>query len=86
MKILRLVRKNETASPGVMDELYGRLVSRKFRKRYTQHAVEAIINNYLTDPTNAKYAEEFKTMQAYRAECKKASRAEIEAGEKEATV
>lgn len=49
---------------------YGEAVDREFRKRYLQRDVEAIINNYLSDPNNAEYVREFNEMQAYREECK----------------
>ena len=49
---------------------YGEAVDRELRKRYPQRAVEAIINNYLSDPNNAEYVREFNEMQAYREECK----------------
>ena len=49
---------------------YGEAVDREFRKKYLQRDVEAIINNYLSDPNNAEYVREFNEMQAYREECK----------------
>ena len=49
---------------------YGEAVNALFRQRYSQHAVEAIINNFLLDPTNEKYAREMQEMQDYRAWCK----------------
>ena len=49
---------------------YGEAVDREFRKKYLQRDVEAIINNYLADPTNAEYIREFDEMQAYREQCK----------------
>ena len=49
---------------------YGEAVDREFRKKYLQRDVEAIINNYLSDPNNAEYVREFQEMQAYREECK----------------
>ena len=49
---------------------YGEAVDRELRKRYPQRAVEAIINNYLSDSNNAEYVREFNEMQAYREQCK----------------
>lgn len=49
---------------------YGEAVNALFRQRYSQHAAEAIINNFLSDPTNEKYAREMQEMQDYRAWCK----------------
>lgn len=40
------------------------------RKRYSQQAVEAILNNFLAFPENPEYVEEFRQLQAYRVECK----------------
>lgn len=49
---------------------YGEAVDREFRNKYLQRDVEAIINNYLSDPYNAEYLREFDEMQAYREKCK----------------
>lgn len=51
-------------------EAYACAVAELVRQRYTQNDVEAIINNYLADPTDADYAAEFAALQAYRKECK----------------
>lgn len=49
---------------------YGEAVNREIRKKYPQQAVEAIINNFLADPSDAEYVREFDEMQAYRTQCK----------------
>ena len=49
---------------------YDEAVDMEIRKKYPQRAVEAILNNYLADPTNEQYIAEFDELQAYRAECK----------------
>jgi hypothetical protein len=49
---------------------YGIAVNDLFRKRYQQHEVEAIQNNYLLDATDEKYAREMQEMQDYRVWCK----------------
>lgn len=59
----RLPKNEKTA-------IYGELVERLVRKRYSQSQVEAIINNYLDDSENEQYKAEFLEMQAYRKECK----------------
>jgi hypothetical protein len=51
-------------------EAYACTVAELVRQKYTQNDVEAIINNYLADPTDADYAAEFAALQAYRKECK----------------
>lgn len=49
---------------------YDEAVSAEFRKEYSQDRVEAIINNYLLDPTNLLFAQEMQEMQDCRARCK----------------
>lgn len=49
---------------------YDEAVSVEFRKTYSQDRVEAIINNYLLDPTNPLFVHEMQEMQNCRAECK----------------
>ena len=70
-KYARLVQKNAETNLESKENFYGRLVTMLFRSRYSQDAVEAINNNYLDDPTNQKYADEFRSMQHYRKTCKK---------------
>ena len=67
---LRLAQKNKEANPQSWDELYAIRVHNEMRKRYSQDQVEAIINNYLDDPSNEKYCAEFRAMQDYRKQCK----------------
>ena len=62
---------------GMQKEAYEQQTSELFRKKYSQSAVEAIINNYLLDPENEKYKAEFLEMQAYRAECKAQAKKEV---------
>ena len=59
------------------DEKYARLVDAYVREKYSQSAVEAIINNYLSDPENEKYKAEFAALQMYREECKNKAKAEV---------
>lgn len=70
MKHLQLAKKNKEVSPESWDNLYGHLVSKKFRKKYSPDQTEAIVNNYLDDPTNEKYIAEMRAMQDYRKQCK----------------
>jgi hypothetical protein len=77
MKHLTLAKKNREVQPTSWDDLYGALVSREFRKRYSNDKCEAIINNYLDDPTNEKYVAEFRTMQDYRKYCKNFAKKEM---------
>ena len=59
------------------DEKYARLVDAYVREKYSQSAVEAIINNYLSDPENEKYKAEFAALQLYREECKAKANTEV---------
>ncbi len=77
-RFTRLAKKIQEEVPGTLEVLYGKLVARKFRRRYGQNQVEAIINNYLADPTNSDYVAEFKAMQEYRKQCKVEAKAELE--------
>lgn len=46
------------------------LIAFLVRERYTADQMEAIINNYLADPTGEKALREFEAMQAWRTESK----------------
>lgn len=59
------------------DEKYARLVDTYVREKYSQSAVEAIINNYLSDLENEEYKAEFVALQAYREECKEKAKGEV---------
>jgi hypothetical protein len=78
MKNLKLAKKNRDIVPESWELLYGNLVSREFRKKYSADKFEAIINNYLDDPTNEKYIAEFREMQEYRKHCKKFVKEQME--------
>ena len=41
---------------------YEQAVSAEFRKNYSQDRVEAIVNNYLLDPTNSLFIQEMAEM------------------------
>ena len=59
-------------------EKYARLVDAYVREKYSQSAVEAIINNYLSDLENTEYKAEFNALQAYRESCKLRAKSEID--------
>lgn len=63
---------------GLLDKIYGQEVTRLVRLKYSQSEVEAIINNYLSDPTNSQRKAEFDALQSYRNECKVKARATID--------
>ena len=70
MNILNLLRKNQEVEPEAVQSARGQLISKEFRKKYSQDQVEAIVNNYILDPTNEHYKADMMEMQAYRAKCK----------------
>ena len=70
MNIIDLLKANAELEPEAVQKARGSLVSAEFRKKYSQDDVEAIVNNYILDPTNEEYKTEMDKMQAYRAECK----------------
>ena len=53
---------------------YGPMGSCIIRGKYSEDAVEAILNNYLSDPTNTRYEAEFNMLQSWRAEAKERAR------------
>ncbi len=63
---------------GVESDRYAQLVDKYVREKYSQSAVEAIINNYLSNPNNVQYKSEFTALQAYREQCKSKARTELE--------
>jgi hypothetical protein len=59
------------------EQQYNRLVNDLIRKKYSQAQVEAILNNYLTEPTNTKYIIEFNALQEFRKVCKANAKTQI---------
>ena len=90
---IKLAKKNREKDPASFDELYGSLVTKYIRegyslygvhfKGYTKDEVEAIVNNYLDDPNNEKYAAEFRALQNCRKMAKKLARQELDIEEGE---
>lgn len=84
---LKIAKKNREVSPESWDKLYGSLVTKHIRegytlygvafKGYTKDEIEAIVNNYLDDPANEKYAAEFRALQNCRKMAKKLARQEL---------
>lgn len=58
-------------------EKYAALVDKYVREKYSQSAVEAILNNYIGAPEVEKHVTEFEALQEWRAECKERARAEV---------
>ena len=74
---IKLAKKNREKDPASFDDLYGSLVTKYIRERYTKDEVEAIVNNYLDDPNNEKYVAEFRALQNCRKMAKKLVRQEL---------
>lgn len=53
---------------------YGAMVSCIIRGKFSEDAVEAILNNYLSDPKNTRYEAEFNMLQSWRAKAKERAR------------
>lgn len=49
---------------------YGDMVSAMVNNEYGHDKVEAILNNYMGDPSNPKYDREFRRLQEFRAYAK----------------
>lgn len=56
------------------DADYPPMVSTIIRGKYSEDAVEAILNNYLADPTDEHHATEFNLLQSWRNEAKERAR------------
>ena len=67
----KLMEKNKAREPKAVERAYGFLVEKALEKEgYTLGAIQAIINNFLAEPDNLKYKQEFDNLQAKRAEIK----------------
>ena len=62
---IKLAKKN-----GTINQLKNQLINQKIRERYSQDEVEAIINNYLDEPSNSLYLQEFQELQEFRKQVK----------------
>lgn len=70
MRFLKLLQKNREVDPATYEAVYGSMVEKEFRKRYSQSKTEAIVNNYIAEPNNPVYVKEMNDMQSYRKQCK----------------
>lgn len=57
---------------------YPDLVEILVRQKYSQSKVEAILNNYLYDPSSIEHSQEFSNLQDYRIACKLKARELLE--------
>ena len=78
--LIKVFEDLETNCEDIFGEMCkaGHIVTKEFRKKYSADTVEAIVNNYLDDPTNEKYIAELKEMQEYRKQCKASAKVKME--------
>lgn len=69
MKYLKLILRNKEVDPESFNELYGKEVDRRIRKRYTVSQELAILRQKDTKP--AEFAEYFAFVEQCKAEVKK---------------
>lgn len=63
------VYRSVTLAPGVWTR--DAIISALIDERYPHDKMDAVVNNYLADPTDAEAKEEFDEMQSWRREAKK---------------
>ena len=68
-----------TLDPGVWN--YGAIVSAIIKERYSEDAMQAVINNYLLTPPTDEAVEEFNAMQLWRFFAKQVAHEAIGDGE-----
>lgn len=68
---VKLDDREETLVLPLGEPTKGAVANLLIRLRYPQDEMEAIINNYLLDPSGEEAKAEFAAMQAYRTECKR---------------
>jgi hypothetical protein len=69
MKYLKLILRNKEVDPESFEELYGKEIERRIRKRYTVSQELAILRQKDTKP--AEFAEYFAFVEQCKAEVKK---------------
>jgi hypothetical protein len=72
MKFLKLLKKNKTVEPATYDAVYGSMVEKKIRLRYSLSAELAILRQ------RDKKPEEFAQFNAYVEQCKAEVKKELE--------
>lgn len=58
-------------------QYYADRIDEIVREKYSQSAVEAILNNYIANPDDEEIKAEFDVLQEYRASAKEAAKAEL---------
>ena len=59
---------------------YGGIVDALVTYKYPNDKMQSVINNYLLEPDNAEYIQEFNDMQAWRKEAKEIAKQALEYG------
>ena len=71
MSLKNLLIRNKEAEPKTYHKVHGMLVEDLLAEEgYTPGDIQAIIYNYLAEPNNPKYVEEFQNLQKIRKKCK----------------
>ena len=71
MSLIKLLQKNKEKEPKTYDAIYGSMVENELKKEgYSTSKIQAIINNFLSEPDNEQYSLEFWDLQKCRKECK----------------
>ena len=75
----RLINANAQKDPSSLEDVYGAKVTEILREKkgYSQSRVEAIVNNYLDDPSDPKYLREMRMLQIARKESKTEARIQL---------
>ena len=76
---IKLAKKN-----GTINQLKNQLINQKIRERYSQDEVEAIINNYLDEPSNSQYLQVFQDLQEFRKQVKSDVKDELDVWQRKA--
>jgi hypothetical protein len=80
MNFKKLYQANKNKHPEAYEAEYSAIVERNLKNEgYPLGKIQAVMNNYLDDPTNEKYVAEFKKLQEVRKACK--AEAKLEMGE-----
>lgn len=79
MKFSNLLDKNKAVEPKTYDAVYGSLVENNLKaKGYSPSKIQAIVNNYLDEPDNPKYIQEFSDLQKARKQSKAEAKKDLE--------
>ena len=70
-----LIKANQEEAPEIVKAVYGKMVEDLLEEEgYLSRDIQAILNNYLDEPENTEYVQEFKALQKCRKQCKAKAR------------